>query len=291
MGALELFQVAEDNSGEVTVCSDPSRALDSSGVYLLINSAQSKIFIWIGTQATVRSKFVGARAAQRLRKDRNLNYKVISVDPGEESTAFDTCFSSLTSNEPVEVQNQDQQESKLAKSGKQPKQSSNKAQSPSEPAMRQLAIAGFLGKSAVNNEIQLFQVANDNSGELKPCSDPCMLLKEDKVFLLVNDELARIFVWLGSEANVRARFVGAQAAQTIKRTRGIEYSTTTVEAGSVPIAFSDSILHIVAAKKSSPLLALQDYNPELATRLSNDSFSVPSSSSESFVQSFSKPDR
>ncbi|MFQ5980379.1 MAG: hypothetical protein ACE5OZ_19765 [Candidatus Heimdallarchaeota archaeon] len=288
---LELFQVAEDNSGEVAVCNDPSKALDTSRVYVLINSAQAKIFIWIGSQATVRSKFVGAQAAQRIRSERNLNYRVISVGPGGESAAFDTNTSSLTSNEQVEVQVQDRPESKLAKSGKPPKTSSRKPQSPSEPAMRQLNLSDFLGQATAQETVQLFQVANDNSGELKPCSDPSMLLKEDKVFLLVNDELSRIFVWLGSEASVRARFVGAQAAQTIKRTRGIEYRTTTVELGSVPLAFSDSILRIVTTKQSSPLLALQDYNPELATRLSNDSFPVANSNSESVLQTMSKPDR
>ncbi|MFX0114503.1 MAG: hypothetical protein ACFFB3_08140 [Candidatus Hodarchaeota archaeon] len=84
-------------------------------------------------------------------------------------------------------------------------------------------------KETQKEDLQLYQVADDYSGELKEVKKPPQSLKSTNVYILVNDLFLKIYVWIGAETNVRARFIGAQSAQSLQRVRGATYHVITVE--------------------------------------------------------------
>lgn len=265
---LQLFQVASDHSGELTACNDPFQKLETNNVYILINKDLSKIFIILGAQADVRSRFIGAQAAQTVRREHTLNYKVVSVDQGQETAAFTTTTSPTVPNEQIRPQIQKQPYTKAQEPIKPSKRASKTAQRTLDYFLKEKNHSIPISEIGKDYQIQLFQVASDSSGELETCNDPSQLLIEEKVFLLLNDDLAKIFIWLGSEANVRSRFVVAQVAQTVRRARGIKYRVITVEPGKVPEDFSDSIMGLIREKEStSSVLSLREYSAELANKL------------------------
>ncbi|MFW9917548.1 MAG: hypothetical protein ACFFGZ_18255 [Candidatus Thorarchaeota archaeon] len=265
---LQLFQVDSDHSGEITACKDPFQPLEANHVYILINKGLSKIFIILGAQADVRSRFIGAQVAQTIRREHNLTYKVASIDQGQEAAAFTVPASPPIPNEQIKPSIQKKQPEKAPRRIKPPKRVSEIVQRTLDYFLKEKSQAIPISEIGRDNHIQLFQVASDNSGELKTCNDPSQLLVEEKVFLLLNDDLSKIFIWLGSEANVRSKFVGARAAQTVRRARGIEYRVLTVEPGKVPLGFSDSIMGLIREKDStSAVLSIHDYNAKLAKRL------------------------
>ncbi|MHA2203725.1 MAG: hypothetical protein ACW991_08555 [Candidatus Hodarchaeales archaeon] len=83
-----LFQISEDNSGELEPYKSSSRLLKKDSVYVLLDNTLRKIFLWIGQSANVRSRFIASTAAQKLRKMTGLTYRVITIDQGGESKEF-----------------------------------------------------------------------------------------------------------------------------------------------------------------------------------------------------------
>jgi hypothetical protein len=275
---LQLFQVDSDHSGEITACNDPFQPLEPNCVYILVNKVLSKVFIILGTQADVRSRFIGAQAAQTVRREHNLTYKVVSLDQGQETTAFTVQTSPPVPNDQTESSKQKKQLKKAPRPVKPSRKVSKIVQRTLDYFLKEKNQSIQISAIGRDNHIQLFQVASDNSGELKTCNDPSQLLIEERVFLLLNDDLSKIFIWLGSEANVRSRFVGARAAQAVRRARGIEYRVATVEPGKVPVDFSDSIMGLIREKEpNSSVLSLHEYNTELAKRLLSKQSKAPQS--------------
>ncbi|MFX1536636.1 MAG: hypothetical protein ACFFDI_20660 [Promethearchaeota archaeon] len=83
-----LFQISEDESGELEPYQNSSRLLKKDSVYVLMDNTLKKIFLWIGQAANVRKKFIASTAAQKLRKMTGLTYRVITIDQGGESKEF-----------------------------------------------------------------------------------------------------------------------------------------------------------------------------------------------------------
>ncbi|MEM2108979.1 MAG: hypothetical protein QW327_00580 [Candidatus Odinarchaeota archaeon] len=86
---MQLFDV--NDNGDLTEISDSltiREHLKSGSVFIIVDDDKKKIWIWKGTEAPVRKKFISARAASQLREERGLNYKVYSEDEGEESDSF-----------------------------------------------------------------------------------------------------------------------------------------------------------------------------------------------------------
>ncbi|MHA2370098.1 MAG: hypothetical protein ACXADX_14890 [Candidatus Hodarchaeales archaeon] len=86
-------------------------------------------------------------------------------------------------------------------------------------------------KETQKEDLQLYKVAEDYSGELQEVKKPPDSLKSTNVYILVNDLLLKIYVWIGAQTHVRARFIGAQSAQSLQRARGATYHVITVEGG------------------------------------------------------------
>ena len=84
----ELFQLSNDVSGELEPYNNPTRTLKKDTVYVLLDNALRKIFLWIGQSAGVRSRFIASNAAHRLQRIKGLSFRVITVDGGDETTEF-----------------------------------------------------------------------------------------------------------------------------------------------------------------------------------------------------------
>ena len=84
----ELFQLSTEMSGELEPYSNPSKTLKKDAVYVLLDNAKKRIFLWIGQTAGVRSRFTATTAAQHLQRVKGLTYRVITIDQGNETNEF-----------------------------------------------------------------------------------------------------------------------------------------------------------------------------------------------------------
>lgn len=73
-----------------------------------------------------------------------------------------------------------------------------------------------------------FYRLNPDSEEFESFSDHRQSLKTTEVYLLINDAIKTIFLWLSSTICVRYRFIGARSASLIQRKKGIDYRVVSV---------------------------------------------------------------
>ncbi|PWI46803.1 hypothetical protein CEE45_14965 [Candidatus Heimdallarchaeota archaeon B3_Heim] len=90
-----LYQISTDISGELEPYEDPSQQLKKESVYVLLDNALKKIFLWIGQSAGVRSRFIASNAAQNLQRIKGLTHRVITIDQGDETSEFINSISSM----------------------------------------------------------------------------------------------------------------------------------------------------------------------------------------------------
>ena len=91
---LQLFHV-NTRPDELQIIKDSNPILVSEETYILINETSRQIFLWIGSNANVWARFVGARFANSLQRTKGLTYRVISVDEDDESADFSRVFSRM----------------------------------------------------------------------------------------------------------------------------------------------------------------------------------------------------
>jgi len=70
--------------------------LDSMKVLCVVDDSSKSIYLWKGSQANIRRKFIGARVATDLRSEYGFNFKVRPVDEGEEPPTFFTALDGTT---------------------------------------------------------------------------------------------------------------------------------------------------------------------------------------------------
>ncbi|MFW9935057.1 MAG: hypothetical protein ACFFDU_06075 [Candidatus Thorarchaeota archaeon] len=86
---LQVFDVVETGElMELTVQGELKTELNTERVLIIVDDDDKKIWLWKGTEAGVRKKFIAARQGQAVRSQRGLVYKVMSIDGGEEPDAF-----------------------------------------------------------------------------------------------------------------------------------------------------------------------------------------------------------
>lgn len=76
------------NPDELKTLPNPSLPLEEQEVYIFINPALRKIFLWVGKAAPARSKFLGAHAASVIQRKTGIVYRVENVDQQSKSTGF-----------------------------------------------------------------------------------------------------------------------------------------------------------------------------------------------------------
>ena len=70
--------------------------LESTKVVCVVDDETKSIYLWKGTQAGVRRKFIGARVATNLRTEYGFHFKVRPLDEGEEPPTFFTALDGTT---------------------------------------------------------------------------------------------------------------------------------------------------------------------------------------------------
>lgn len=61
---------------------------DTAEVYIVVDETKRIIYIWKGSSAPVRKKFISARTASKIRQQYGLTFKVDSIDQDEEPAGF-----------------------------------------------------------------------------------------------------------------------------------------------------------------------------------------------------------
>jgi hypothetical protein len=88
------YEVLEDGTlNEVELTKDD---LESTKVVCVVDDETKSIYLWKGTQAGVRRKFIGARVATNLRTEYGFHFKVRPLDEGEEPPTFFTALDGTT---------------------------------------------------------------------------------------------------------------------------------------------------------------------------------------------------
>ncbi|MFX0096263.1 MAG: hypothetical protein ACFE7E_00715 [Candidatus Hodarchaeota archaeon] len=77
---------------------------------------------------------------------------------------------------------------------------------------------------------------NELKGD-KPIKD---YLVSDKVLILIDDDLKKIWIWKGKSAPVRQKFISARVANQIRQERGLTYKTLSIDEGDESQEFLDS---------------------------------------------------
>ena len=83
---MKFYNVLHDGSTEEIPAKKTE--LKSERVIIIADDDTEKIYIWKGNNAPVRLKFIAARQASAIRMQKGMEYKVISVDEGEELSDF-----------------------------------------------------------------------------------------------------------------------------------------------------------------------------------------------------------
>ena len=101
---------------------------------------------------------------------------------------------------------------------------------------------GFKYQSKADDELTrlvVYQVTSD--GHWDPVAFSKRNLKVKKVFIIVDDERREIWIWIGTGASVKTRFISSTAATEIRRHYGFTYRVKTADQGDEPQNFIDCI--------------------------------------------------
>jgi hypothetical protein len=93
------YEVSED--GTLREVELSKAGLDSGKVVCVVDDETKSIYLWKGSRADIRRKFVGARIATNLRTEYGFNFKVRPVEEGEEPPSFFTALDGSTAAVPV----------------------------------------------------------------------------------------------------------------------------------------------------------------------------------------------
>ncbi len=80
----EYFKVQEDG----TLQPSSEFKQEANQVYLVIDHDKRHLFLWKGSEAGVRLKFIGSRAMSEKRQDLGFHYQIHVLDQGEETPLF-----------------------------------------------------------------------------------------------------------------------------------------------------------------------------------------------------------
>ncbi len=87
---VEALEMQEDGT---TLSVDINKAsLLPDRVFCIVDDTNKNVYIWLGKEANVRKRFVGARVASRIRGELSTGFRVRSLDEGDEPSDF---FNSL----------------------------------------------------------------------------------------------------------------------------------------------------------------------------------------------------
>lgn len=89
-------------------------------------------------------------------------------------------------------------------------------------------------------DIQFFRLRTD-AEDLQLLSYHSQPLRENEIYILINDVIKKVFLWIGSTVSVRSRFIGARSANLIQRNKGIDYRVVSVQQRDEPPEFHHTL--------------------------------------------------
>jgi len=66
----------------------PKQFLNHNRILLFVDPEHSRIYIWEGSNVTVRMKFLSAQLASKVRDKYGIDYRITTVDDGDETLDF-----------------------------------------------------------------------------------------------------------------------------------------------------------------------------------------------------------
>lgn len=88
---LMLFEFDESVEGfhEVKVADKEIRELlNSNLIYIILNRYNKEIMIWHGNNTNIRMKFIATQEAPKIRDKFGIDFKILAVNEGDESSEF-----------------------------------------------------------------------------------------------------------------------------------------------------------------------------------------------------------
>ncbi len=96
---VDAFEVNEH--GENIPVTPSKDILKPTSVIIVVDPDTKTIWLWKGSEAVVRKKFIGARVATKLRSEYGFNYTVKPTDEGEEKPQFFAALTGSSASAPV----------------------------------------------------------------------------------------------------------------------------------------------------------------------------------------------
>jgi len=101
-------------------------------------------------------------------------------------------------------------------------------------------------------ELADFPVKGELKAELKP----------ERVLIIVDDDEKVIWLWKGTDAGVRLKFIAARQGQTVRSMRGLVYKVLSIDGGDEPDEFLALIGLKAAVQRPKPQVAVQVELPD-----------------------------
>ncbi|MHA1234427.1 MAG: hypothetical protein ACTSQL_04990 [Promethearchaeota archaeon] len=90
-GQSLLFEIDEENesfSKVIDIDSPIYSHLVSSSIFLIVDPVSKQIWTWLGKDASMRKKFIATQNAANVRDIYGVDFKIVAVDEGSESSEF-----------------------------------------------------------------------------------------------------------------------------------------------------------------------------------------------------------
>lgn len=127
--------------------------------------------------------------------------------------------------------------------------------------------------------LQCFLIQGDGTTEELSTEGPIKdLLKSDECYVIVADDVRKVYLWKGINSNVRSKFIGAKRSQEIRGQVGMHYSVDALDEGEETPEFitliggktEAGIAKEIKAEKPAPVSA-----PSIHPLREKDPFGVP----------------
>ncbi|MHA1205953.1 MAG: hypothetical protein ACTSSO_00115 [Candidatus Hodarchaeales archaeon] len=96
MTRLVAYQVTSDGHWDPVAFS--KRNLKVKEVFIIVDDERREIWIWVGTGASVKTRFISSTAATEIRRHYGFTYRVKTADQGVEPQNFHDCINSIPKN-------------------------------------------------------------------------------------------------------------------------------------------------------------------------------------------------
>ena len=96
MTRLVAYQVTSDGHWDPVAFS--KRKLKAKQAFIIVDDERREIWIWLGKETTVKTRFITSTGATEIRRHYGLTYRVKTADQGDEPQNFLDCINSIPKN-------------------------------------------------------------------------------------------------------------------------------------------------------------------------------------------------